>query len=68
MQVRVEAELVDYSVSSVTQGIEALAHTRVMIRPAGRMSDAGYSEHAALGTVQRQFSGWTQLQKLLHVV
>ncbi|GLC41026.1 2-isopropylmalate synthase 1, chloroplastic [Pleodorina starrii] len=55
--VRVEAELVDYSVSSVTQGIEALAHTRVMIRPAGKMSDQGYSEHAALGTVQRQFSG-----------
>ncbi|KAG2437518.1 hypothetical protein HYH02_011161 [Chlamydomonas schloesseri] len=55
--VRVEAELVDYSVSSVTQGIEALAHTRVMIRPSGKMSDAGYSEHAALGTVQRQFSG-----------
>ncbi|KAG2429375.1 hypothetical protein HXX76_011140 [Chlamydomonas incerta] len=55
--VRVEAELSDYSVSSVTQGIEALAHTRVMIRPSGKMSDAGYSEHAALGTVQRQFSG-----------
>ncbi|KAG2492725.1 hypothetical protein HYH03_009137 [Edaphochlamys debaryana] len=55
--VRVEAELSDYSVSSVTQGIEALAHTRVMIRPAGKMSDAGYSEHAALGSVQRQFSG-----------
>ncbi len=39
------------------QGIEALAYTRVMIRPAGRLADQGYSEHAALGTVQRQFSG-----------
>jgi 2-isopropylmalate synthase len=33
--VRVDAELVDYSVNSVTEGIQALATTRVSIRPTG---------------------------------
>lgn len=55
--VRVEAQLTDYSVNSVTEGIEALATTRVIIRAAGNVRDAGFSDHAALGTVQRSFSG-----------
>jgi hypothetical protein len=33
--VRVDAELLDYSVNSVTEGINALATTRVIIKPAG---------------------------------
>ncbi|MEW5308007.1 MAG: hypothetical protein WDW36_010370 [Sanguina aurantia] len=55
--VRVDAELTDYSVNSVTEGIEALATTRVIIKPAGRMSNQGYSESPSLGQVQRLFSG-----------
>nr|QKY15169.1 2-isopropylmalate synthase (IPMS) [Polytomella parva] len=55
--VRVDARLVDYSVSSVTAGIEALASTRVIIRPAGKDSDEAFSEHSTLGKVQRSFSG-----------
>lgn len=31
--VRVNVDLVDYSVNSVTEGMAALAHTRVVIRP-----------------------------------
>ncbi|GAX77806.1 hypothetical protein CEUSTIGMA_g5249.t1 [Chlamydomonas eustigma] len=53
--VRVEADLIDYSVNSVSEGIEALATTRVVIKPAGRLS--AVSEHASLGKVQRSFSG-----------
>lgn len=55
--VRVEAELTDYSVNSVTEGIEALATTRVLIKPAGKMVDQAISEHASLGKVNRSFSG-----------
>jgi isopropylmalate/homocitrate/citramalate synthase len=60
--VRVDAELVDYSVQSVTQGIEALATTRVQIRAAGRMAGEGWAESARAapsggGKVQRLFSG-----------
>jgi len=59
--VRVDAELVDYSVQSVTQGIEALATTRVQIKAAGRMAGEGWAESARApaggGKVQRLFSG-----------
>lgn len=57
--VRVDAELVDYSVNSVTEGIQALATTRVTIRPTGAMKDEAYVERAGGfgGKVQRTFSG-----------
>jgi 2-isopropylmalate synthase len=37
----VDAELVDYSVNSVTEGIQALATTRVSIRPTGGEAGVG---------------------------
>jgi 2-isopropylmalate synthase len=40
--VRVPAELLDYSVNGVTEGIEALAQTRVVIKPGGGMAGEGY--------------------------
>ena len=55
--VRVPVDLVDYSVSSVSAGIEALATTRVVVRPAGRLANAGFVESARGGTMQRNFSG-----------
>ncbi len=55
--VMVEAELTDYTVNSVTEGIEALATTRVIIRPAGKLSDQAVTMHATKGKVQRSFSG-----------
>ena len=51
--VKVEMRLMDYSVSSVTEGIEALATTRVLICPV----EQTLSDHAALGKIQRTFSG-----------
>jgi hypothetical protein len=35
-------ELTEYSVSSVTEGIEALANTRIVVRPAGKMAGEGF--------------------------
>jgi len=55
--VRVPAELVDYTVTSVTEGIEALANTRVIIRPAGRMASEGFVQSAQGGKTQRIYSG-----------
>ncbi|PSC68493.1 2-isopropylmalate synthase isoform B [Micractinium conductrix] len=55
--VRVQAELVDYSVNSVTEGIEALANTRVVIRPSGKMAGEGYVDSYKGGKTQRSFSG-----------
>jgi 2-isopropylmalate synthase len=55
--VRVETQLMDYNVNSVTQGIDALATTRVTIRPSGKLVNEGYSEHATMGQVKRGFSG-----------
>jgi hypothetical protein len=52
--IKVPAELTDYSVNSVTEGIEALATTRVIIKPA---DDSAVSEHATRGKVNRSFSG-----------
>ena len=38
----VQVQLVDYGLNSVTEGIEALAVTRVSIRPDGRMGQEAY--------------------------
>ena len=37
-----QVKLVDYSVNSVSAGINALATTRVAIRPDGRMASEGF--------------------------
>ena len=37
-----QVELTEYSVSSVTEGIEALATTRIVVRPAGKMAGEGF--------------------------
>lgn len=55
--VRVDCELVDYSVNSVSEGIEALATTRVVIRPAGRLTNEGFAYNPQKGNIQRNFSG-----------
>eukprot|EP00775_Hariotina_reticulata_P011414 gene11414-11561_t len=57
--VRVDTELVDYSVNSVTEGIQALATTRVTIRPSGAMRDQAFVESPTgfSQKVQRTFSG-----------
>ena len=39
--VRVPVVLEDYTMNSVTEGIEALAVTRVIVRPAGDLADQG---------------------------
>ena len=39
---RAQVELTEYSVSSVTEGIEALATTRIVVRPAGKMAGEGF--------------------------
>ncbi len=56
--VRVEAELLDYSVNSVSEGIESLATTRVLIQPAGKLAGTATSISPQLGkAVMRSFSG-----------
>jgi 2-isopropylmalate synthase len=40
--VRVQVQLADYSVNSVEEGIEALATTRVVIRPSGKMANEAF--------------------------
>jgi 2-isopropylmalate synthase len=55
--VRVDAALLDYSVSSVTEGINALATTRVTIRPSGKMAGEAWVTDAQSRKVQRSFSG-----------
>lgn len=55
--VRVDTELLDYTVSSVTEGINALATTRVTIRPAGKQSGEGWVTDTQSRKVQRSFSG-----------
>jgi 2-isopropylmalate synthase len=39
------------------EGIEALANTRVIIRPAGKMAGEGYVDSYKGGRTQRSFSG-----------
>eukprot|EP01025_Chloroclados_australasicus_P066038 TRINITY_DN9030_c0_g1_i1.p1 TRINITY_DN9030_c0_g1~~TRINITY_DN9030_c0_g1_i1.p1 ORF type:complete len:614 (-),score=77.12 TRINITY_DN9030_c0_g1_i1:204-2045(-) len=55
--VRVHVELIDYGMNSVTEGIQALAITRVAIKPIGKTSEATTVETAQGLTVQRTFSG-----------
>ncbi|KAK9818017.1 hypothetical protein WJX72_005722 [[Myrmecia] bisecta] len=55
--VRVQVKLVDYTVNSVTEGIEALATTRVVLRPAGKMANEAFVTSAQGGKYQRTFSG-----------
>ncbi|CAI5479935.1 unnamed protein product [Closterium sp. Yama58-4] len=47
-------ELTEYSLSSVTEGIDALACTRVAIRSTGDAHTATHSQH---GSIERTFSG-----------
>ena len=55
--VRVPVALSEFSVQSVTEGIEALAATRVTVRPAGGLANEGFVESARGGQVQRSFTG-----------
>ena len=41
----------------MSEGIDALAQTRVIIKPAGRMSTEGYVQTAQGGKTQRSYSG-----------
>ena len=42
----VQVQLSEYTITSVTEGIEALAFTRVSIRPDGGHADQGFVMHA----------------------
>ncbi|CAL8462098.1 g1629 [Coccomyxa elongata] len=55
--VRIQVQLSEYTMTSVTEGIEALASTRVSIRPVGGHADQGFVMHAQGGSTQRTFSG-----------
>lgn len=44
--VRVEVNLEDYAMNAVTEGIEALAVTRVIIRPTGTLAAQGVVKSA----------------------
>eukprot|EP00210_Caulerpa_lentillifera_P001480 g1420.t1 len=55
--VRVPLCLTDYDLTSVTEGIEALANTRVSIRPIGEMANMAYVQSSQGRKYQRTFSG-----------
>jgi 2-isopropylmalate synthase len=57
--VGVDCELIDYSMNSVSGGIEALAHTRVLIQPSGKLQSEAFVETPGSinGKVKRSFSG-----------
>lgn len=55
--VGVEVSLDDYSVNSVTEGIEALAVTRCVLRPVGSLAAQGVIINAQGRRYQRTFSG-----------
>jgi 2-isopropylmalate synthase len=57
--VRIDVKLLDYSVTSVTAGIDAIATTRVLIKPSGKMAGEGFAEDYKGNQVQKQFSGQT---------
>jgi len=57
-------ELTEYSLSAVTEGIDALACTRVMLRPSA--SSASMATHSQLGDVQRTFRYCTVLYCCLY--
>ena len=52
--VGLDVELTDYSMSAVTEGIDALANTRVVVRPASGLS---FVENAQGSMRQRTFAG-----------
>eukprot|EP00897_Mesotaenium_endlicherianum_P000415 jgi/Mesen1/10374/ME000080S09756 len=52
--VKVDAALQEYSMNAVTEGIDALAHTRVIVKGDGGQTT---TQHAQSGPVQRSFSG-----------
>jgi hypothetical protein len=41
-----QVNLTEYTVTSVTEGIDAQATTRVSVRPVGRMANEGFVIHA----------------------
>ena len=47
----VQVQLSEYTMTSVTEGIEALATTRVSIRPVGGHADQGFVMHAQVPTI-----------------
>jgi len=55
--VGVEVSLDDYSLRTVTEGIEALAVTRCVLRPVGSLAAQGVVENAQGRRYQRTFSG-----------
>jgi 2-isopropylmalate synthase len=55
--VGVAVELEDYTINSVTEGIEALAVTRVIVRPTGALARQGIVKNAQGRRYQRTFSG-----------
>jgi hypothetical protein len=59
--VRVQAALVDYSVNNVTEGIEALATTRVVIRPAGKLAGEGYVTDTKVGGSVTEVGGSSRI-------
>lgn len=51
-----QVELMDYSVQSVTEGIEALAITRISLRPTGKLASEGFTTNAQVSLIaQRTF-------------
>jgi len=52
--VRVEVNLDDYAMNAVTEGIEALAVTRVTIRPTGPLASQGIVKSAQVGSLFSQ--------------
>jgi hypothetical protein len=57
--VGVDCELIDYSMNSVSGGIEALAYTRVLIQPSGKLQSKAFVETpgSIKGKAKRSFSG-----------
>lgn len=58
--VRVEVNLDDYAMNAVTEGIEALAVTRVTIRPTGPLASQGVVKSAQVGhwrVLNREYPG-----------
>ncbi|KAK9842718.1 hypothetical protein WJX74_001303 [Apatococcus lobatus] len=55
--VNIPVELMDYSMQSVTEGIEALAITRISLRPTGKLASEAFTTNAQGRQSQRTFSG-----------
>jgi 2-isopropylmalate synthase len=50
-----QVQLSEYTMTSVTEGIEALASTRVSIRPVGGHADQGFVIHAQVSSFHCYF-------------